>query len=189
MNKTAAPAAADLLHQKLADRTAHVGVVGLGYVGLPLAVELARAGFRTTGIDLDTRKVDAINRGESYIQDVPTAEVAAFQQSGKLSATADPSVVSTLDTVNICVPTPLRKTKDPDLSYVVSAVEMIAAHLRPGGVFTYLSGEMDSVGRAHQRLLFEHFSSIRVRRVALDLPADVRDTWWADTMAVIEAER
>jgi len=64
-----------------------------------------------------------------------------------------------------------------------------AAHLRPGGVFTYLSGEMDSVGRAHQRLLFEHFSSIRVRRVALDLPADVRDTWWADTMAVIEAER
>ena len=132
MTKTAAPAAADLLHQKLADRTAHVGVVGLGYVGLPLAVELARAGFRTTGIDLDTRKVDAINRGESYIQDVPTAEVAAFQQSGKLSATADPSVVSTLDTVNICVPTPLRKTKDPDLSYVVSAVEMIAAHLRPG---------------------------------------------------------
>ena len=86
MNKTAAPAAADLLRQKLADRTARVGVVGLGYVGLPLAVEFARAGFHTTGIDLDERKVDAINRGESYIQDVPTPDVTAFRDAGRLSA-------------------------------------------------------------------------------------------------------
>jgi UDP-N-acetyl-D-glucosamine dehydrogenase len=109
-----------------------VGVVGLGYVGLPLAVELARAGFETVGIDVDQRKTDAINRGESYIQDVPAKDVATFQKAGKLSATTDAAVIKTLDTVNICVPTPLRKTKDPDLSYVVSAVEMIAAHLNPG---------------------------------------------------------
>ncbi|HUL71682.1 MAG TPA: nucleotide sugar dehydrogenase [Vicinamibacterales bacterium] len=126
------PTAAETLRQKLAARTARVGVVGLGYVGLPLAVELARAGFKTTGIDLDKRKVDAINRGESYIQDVPTKDVVEFHEAGRLSATTDPASVATLDTVNICVPTPLRKTKDPDLSYVVSAVEMIAAHLHPG---------------------------------------------------------
>ncbi len=129
---TSLSATAEALRQKLADRTARVGVVGLGYVGLPLAVELARAGFKTIGIDLDKRKVDAINRGESYIQDVPTSDVAQFHKAGLLSATTDAAVVASLDTVNICVPTPLRKTKDPDLSYVVSAVEMIAAHLHRG---------------------------------------------------------
>src|SRR5436309_1869387 len=123
---------AEALRHKLTTRTANVGVVGLGYVGLPLAVELARAGFRTTGIDLDRRKVDAINRGESYIQDVATKDVAEFQRADRLLATTDASVVARLDTINICVPTPLRKTKDPDLSYVVSAVEMIADHLHPG---------------------------------------------------------
>jgi UDP-N-acetyl-D-glucosamine dehydrogenase len=123
---------AQALREKLSTRMARVGVVGLGYVGLPLAVELARAGFRTTGIDLDGRKVDAINRGESYIQDVPTTDVAELQAARRLDATTDPAVVARLDTVNICVPTPLRKTKDPDLSYVVSAVEMIAEHLHPG---------------------------------------------------------
>jgi len=123
---------AEALRQKLEARTARCGVVGLGYVGLPLAVELARAGFRTLGIDLDARKVDAINRGESYIQDVPTRDVAEFRQGNRLAATIDASLVGSLDSVNICVPTPLRKTKDPDLSYVVSAVEMIATHLHPG---------------------------------------------------------
>src|ERR1051325_2171414 len=109
---------AEGLREKLSTRTPRVGVVGLGYVGLPLAVELARAGFKTTGIDLDRRKVDAINRGESYIQDVPTKDVAAFQAAQRLDATTDASVIARLDTINICVPTPLRKTKDPDLSYV-----------------------------------------------------------------------
>jgi UDP-N-acetyl-D-glucosamine dehydrogenase len=123
---------ATALQDKLTARTARVGIVGLGYVGLPLAVEFARAGFHVLGIDLDKRKVDAINAGRSYIQDVPTAEVARFQAAGLLSATSDPADVAGLDTVNICVPTPLRKTKDPDLSFVVSAVEMIAAHLRAG---------------------------------------------------------
>ena len=123
---------AEVLGQKLLRRTARTGVIGLGYVGLPLAVELARAGFDTVGIDLDARKVDTINRGESYIPDVPTRDVAKFQADKKLSATADPAVIEHLDTINICVPTPLRKTRDPDLSYVVSAVEMVAAHLRRG---------------------------------------------------------
>jgi UDP-N-acetyl-D-glucosamine dehydrogenase len=123
---------AQTLGYKLETRTARCGVVGLGYVGLPLAVELARAGFRTIGIDLDRKKVDAINRGESYIQDVATRDVAELQQADRLTATVDPSVVTSLDTINICVPTPLRKTKDPDLSYVVSAVEMIATYLHPG---------------------------------------------------------
>src|SRR4030095_1730628 len=77
-------------------------------------------------------KVALINKGESYLQDVPASEVLEFHQAGRLVATTDPGVVANLDTINICVPTPLRKTKDPDLSYVVSAVEMIAAHLRPG---------------------------------------------------------
>ena len=129
---TSAPSVADALSHKIQSRTARAGVIGLGYVGLPLAVELARAGFNVVGIDRDTRKVDAINRGESYIQDVPTSEVGHFHTLQRLSASADASVIASLDTINICVPTPLRKTKDPDLSYVVSAVEVVAQHLHPG---------------------------------------------------------
>ena len=120
------------LLEKIQSRTARTGVVGLGYVGLPLAVELAKAGFRTTGIDLDDRKVRAIGEGRSYIPDVATADVRELQSSGRLDATTDFAVVRDLDTINICVPTPLRKTKDPDMSYIVSAVEAIAQHLHPG---------------------------------------------------------
>ena len=117
------------LHDRLTDRTAKVGVIGLGYVGLPLAVEFARAVFTTTGIDLDQRKIDAVNQGTSYIPDVETAEVARLVSGKMLSATSDFAVVAGLDTINICVPTPLRKTKDPDMSYIVSAVEQIAQAL------------------------------------------------------------
>src|SRR5512145_571872 len=124
-------AVASLLN-KIETRRARVGVVGLGYVGLPLAVELAKAGFHATGIDLDERKVDAVNAGRSYIPDVPTQEVRALRRAGKLDATTDFAVVKELDTINIGVPTPLRKTKDPDMSYIVSAVESIAKHLHPG---------------------------------------------------------
>jgi UDP-N-acetyl-D-glucosamine dehydrogenase len=129
---TARAGGAAALGARIADRTARVGVVGLGYVGLPLAVELARAGFVTTGIDLDRQKVDAVNAGTSYIPDVPTEEVARLVADGRLVATTDFAVVASLDTINICVPTPLRKTKDPDMSYIVSAVEHIAAGLHPG---------------------------------------------------------
>ena len=120
------------LADKIASRSARTGVVGLGYVGLPLAVEFTRSGFHTTGIDLDERKIDAINAGRSYIPDVATEDVARFRSAGLLDATTDFAVVSELDTINICVPTPLRKTKDPDMSYIVSAAESIASHLHPG---------------------------------------------------------
>ena len=120
------------LLEKIESRSARTGVVGLGYVGLPLAVELAKAGFHATGIDLDARKIQAIDEGRSYIPDVSTADVLALKQAGKLDATTDFSIVQELDTINICVPTPLRKTKDPDMSYIVSAVEAIAKHLHKG---------------------------------------------------------
>jgi UDP-N-acetyl-D-glucosamine dehydrogenase len=123
---------AETLREKLRSRRARTGVVGLGYVGLPLAVELAKAGFHATGIDLDGRKIQAIREGQSYIPDVSTADVKALTSAGKLDATTDFAVVRELDTINICVPTPLRKTKDPDMSYIVSAVEGIAKHLHPG---------------------------------------------------------
>src|SRR4051794_10031069 len=109
----------------LQSRTSRSGVVGLGYVGLPLAVELARAGFNTTGFDLDTRKVDSVNAGVSYIPDVSTEDVKSLVGCGRLRATDDFRMLAELDTVNICVPTPLRKTKDPDMSFVVSAVEQV----------------------------------------------------------------
>ena len=123
--------AASLL-EKIQARTARAGVVGLGYVGLPLAVEFARAGLHVVGIDVDARKVDEINAGHSYIPDVATADLARLGQAGRLRATTDFSVVAELDTVNICVPTPLRKTKDPDMSYIVSAAEQIVRYLHPG---------------------------------------------------------
>ena len=120
------------LKEKIERREAHCGVIGLGYVGLPLALEFARAGMRVTGIDLDARKVEAIGAGRSYIVDVSDGEIAEQVQSGRFEATTGFSVIRDLDTINICVPTPLRKTKDPDLTYVVSAVNEIRKHLRPG---------------------------------------------------------
>jgi UDP-N-acetyl-D-glucosamine dehydrogenase len=113
-------------------REARCGIIGLGYVGLPLALEFARAGFRTTGIDVDRRKVDAIRAGRSYIVDTSDAEIAEQVEAGRLTATDDFGVIAELDTVNICVPTPLRKTKDPDLTFVVSAVNEIRRHLKRG---------------------------------------------------------
>ena len=123
---------AESLYESLRTRRARVGVVGLGYVGLPLAVEFARAGFSTTGFDLDADKVRAIYAGKSYIDDVPTKDVADLRAKGLLTATTDFDALKDVDTVNICVPTPLRKTKDPDLSFIVAAAESVAVRLRPG---------------------------------------------------------
>jgi UDP-N-acetyl-D-glucosamine dehydrogenase len=123
--------AASLLHL-IRTRQARAGVVGLGYVGLPLAVEFAQAGFRTTGIDLDVDKVAMLQDGRSYIDDVSTAAVEELRRVNRLAATTDFDALDHLDTVNICVPTPLRKTKDPDLSFIVAATEQIARRLRPG---------------------------------------------------------
>jgi UDP-N-acetyl-D-glucosamine dehydrogenase len=120
------------LKRKIESHTASTGVVGLGYVGLPLAVELAQTGFSVVGIDVQQSKVDSINRGESYIQDVPTSVLKPLVEAGKIRATADFASVAKLDTINICVPTPLRKTKDPDMSYIVRSCEEIAKHFHAG---------------------------------------------------------
>jgi UDP-N-acetyl-D-glucosamine dehydrogenase len=120
------------LKQKIETRQARTGVVGLGYVGLPLAVELAHAGFSVTGIDIDPSKVDSLNRGESYIQDIPTSVLKPLVEAGLIKATADFASVADLDTINICVPTPLRKTKDPDMSYIVSSCQSIAKYFHAG---------------------------------------------------------
>ncbi|MHB0987173.1 MAG: nucleotide sugar dehydrogenase [Bellilinea sp.] len=122
------------LIEKLRSRTAKVAVVGMGYVGLPLAVVFAEAGFQVTGIDLDARKVETLNRQESYILDVPTAQVADLVKKGLLKATTDYSVIRGMDAVSICVPTPLRQTGDPDLSFIINAVEGLAPYLHPGMV-------------------------------------------------------
>jgi UDP-N-acetyl-D-glucosamine dehydrogenase len=127
---TSAPA--ENLSNKIATRTAKVGIVGLGYVGLPLAVEYAKAGFTVTGIDLVESKVARINAGDSYIQDVAGPEIEKLVAEGKLRATTDFSAIAELDTINICVPTPLRKTKDPDMSYIVAACQEIAKYFHPG---------------------------------------------------------
>src|SRR5579885_850774 len=120
------------LREKIQDRTARVGIVGLGYVGLPLAVEFAKAGFGVTGIDLSEPKTRAVNAGDSYVGDIASATLAPLVEGGKLRATTDFSAVAELDTINICVPTPLRKTKDPDMSYIVSACQEIARYFHPG---------------------------------------------------------
>lgn len=117
------------LLNKLNERRAVVGIIGLGYVGLPLAVEFARGGLKVIGFDLDQSRVDSINRGKSYIPDVPAEMVAALVERGKLSAAADFSHLAETDAVIICVPTPLRKTKEPDISYILAAAEQVKAHL------------------------------------------------------------
>ncbi len=120
------------LHDRITNREARTGVIGLGYVGLPLTVEFGRAGFTVVGIDVDRLKCDAINAGKSHIDYLPAAEIAALCSAGRLVAVTDIAAAEPLDTISICVPTPLSKTKDPDLSYVVSAAHAIRAHLRPG---------------------------------------------------------
>ncbi|MFQ5853190.1 MAG: nucleotide sugar dehydrogenase, partial [Candidatus Binatia bacterium] len=120
------------LAKKIRDRSARVGVIGLGYVGLPLTLEMAKEGFQVTGIDIDRQKVDSINAGISYILDVPSETLLPFVVEQRIRATQSLAAVEDVDAVNICVPTPLRKTKDPDLSYVIAAAEAVQNHLRPG---------------------------------------------------------
>jgi UDP-N-acetyl-D-glucosamine dehydrogenase len=124
----------DILIHKLQQRTAKVAILGLGYVGLPLAVIFAETGFTVTGIDTDRRKVDTVNRGESHIQDVPSELVKKLVDAGKLVATTDFTALQEADAVSICVPTPLGKFGDPDMSYVVSATESLAKNIHPGMV-------------------------------------------------------
>lgn len=113
-------------------RKARVAVIGIGYVGLPLCVEIARAGFETIGIDVDPSKVDSLNRGRSFIEDVPSHDIAELRQTGRLIATTDYSVCANCDIINICVPTPFTPSKDPDVSFIVDSGRQIAKTLRRG---------------------------------------------------------
>lgn len=115
--------------KKIKDRKAKVGIIGLGYVGLPLAIEVGEAGFSVFGFDIAKEKVNLINAGKSDIDDVPDSVVANLVQAGKLTATTDPKQLRQMDTVSICVPTPLSKTKDPDVSYILAAVKWIQQYI------------------------------------------------------------
>jgi len=117
---------------KIQDKSAQVAIIGMGYVGLPLAVEFARVGFKVTGLDIDAEKIRALQAGESYIPDIPSTTVRNLVKDGRFHPTTDPETLKTMDTVTICVPTPLRKTKDPDLSYIMNSVEVIRRSLHPG---------------------------------------------------------
>src|SRR5882757_5187918 len=118
--------------ERLTEKRARIGVIGLGYVGLPLAVEFAQRGFRSTGFEVDHKKIGEINSGRSYIGDVSSAAVGELVKSGTLSATADFDQLKDCDAIIICVPTPLRKTKEPDVSYILAAAEEIKQRLRRG---------------------------------------------------------
>jgi UDP-N-acetyl-D-glucosamine dehydrogenase len=122
----------ETLIKKLKEKKARVGILGLGYVGLPLAVVFAEAGFHVTGIDPDLRKVDCINQGISYIPDVKTEVAEKLVKSGRLTGTTDFSVLKEMDAVSICVPTPLRQTGDPDMSFILSATEELAKYMHKG---------------------------------------------------------
>ncbi|MBX6332910.1 MAG: nucleotide sugar dehydrogenase [Gemmatimonadaceae bacterium] len=122
----------EALSNKVARREIVCGVVGLGYVGLPLAVEMGKVGLKVIGFEKSERVVDLVNRGESHIKDVPAADVAALRRGKRLEATLDMARLAECDVISICVPTPLGKTKDPDMSFVVAATEAVAAALRPG---------------------------------------------------------
>jgi UDP-N-acetyl-D-glucosamine dehydrogenase len=136
------------LRAKIDAREARIGVIGLGYVGLPLATELGAAGFSVIGFDVDASKVRSISEGRSYIGDVESAEVARLVDSGHLEASTDFDKLATVDVINICVPTPLRKTRDPDVSYIASAVMEIRKHLHEGQLI--ILGSTTYPGTTHE---------------------------------------
>ena len=141
----------DTLLDRIRTKRARASVIGLGYVGLPLAVEFARSGVATIGFDIDAERTEAIARGNSYVPDVKSDDLRAVVEGLTLSATTDFTGLADVDTINVCVPTPLRKTRDPDLSHVVAAVDQVAAHLRPGKLVvlesTTYPGTVDEVVR------------------------------------------
>ena len=122
----------DRLLRRIAGRDLQVGVIGLGYVGLPLAVAFAEAGYRVMGIDINARKVAAIREGRSYVEDVAPERLAAQVESGRLEATQSYAVLDSCDAVSICVPTPLTKTRAPDVSHILDAADKIGRHLHAG---------------------------------------------------------
>ncbi|HEY0705873.1 MAG TPA: nucleotide sugar dehydrogenase [Polyangia bacterium] len=166
--------ASTTLMQRLADRSAQVVVVGAGYVGLPLAVEIAQAGYNTIAFDKSAGKVESINAGKSYIEDVPTSVVAGLVKAKKLSASVDPDVLGKADAVIICVPTPLNKTKDPDNSFILDAADLMVPRMRsqqlfvlesttfPGFTSEVLLPKLSSTGLQLDKDFFLAFSPERV---------------------------
>ena len=124
----------ETLIKKFQGKSAKIGILGMGYVGMPLAVAFAEAGFNVLGIDPDQRKIDAFSKNISYIQDVPTETVARLKQAGKLNMTTDFAALKDMDAVSICVPTPLRQTGDPDMSFINSAADQLAKYVHKGMV-------------------------------------------------------
>jgi UDP-N-acetyl-D-glucosamine dehydrogenase len=145
---------------KIATRHARIGIVGLGYAGLPLALGFAEAGFRVTGIDLSEERVSAVNEHRSYLVDVPADRYAAVQ--GRLDATTDFGVVAELDALTICVPTPLSKTQTPDLGYVVAATRSVARYLRPDQVIILQSTTYPGTTEDVLRPILEEESGMKV---------------------------
>ncbi len=162
------------LIDKIENRTAEIAVVGLGYVGLPLAVEFARKGFNVTGIDVSIEKVKKVNAGKNYIQDIDDALLKKLVKEKKLSATSDFSIMKKIDCVSICVPTPLSKTGDPDISYMISARDAIMPHIKspllfvlesttyPGSTYELVATKMEENGLKVGKDIFVAFSPERV---------------------------
>ena len=162
------------LIEKIENRTARIAVVGLGYVGLPLAVEFARKGFNVTGIDVSVEKVKKVNAGKNYIQDIDDALLKKLVKEKKLSATSDFSIMKKIDCVSICVPTPLSKTGDPDISYMISARDAIMPHIKspllfvlesttyPGSTYELVATKMEENGLKVGKDIYVAFSPERV---------------------------
>lgn len=162
------------LREKIASRSLRVAVIGLGYVGLPLATTFAEAGYDVTGIDVDEQKVDLSNKGESYISDISSETLQQLVAGGHLRFTTDFATLEDIDAISICVPTPLRKTRDPDISYIISATQEVKAYLHPGQLIvlestTYpgttdevLLSELESTGLKAGTDFFLAFSPERI---------------------------
>ncbi len=163
-----------LLEQKIRNHTARVGIIGLGYVGLPLAVAFAKQGFSVVGVDLDSQRVQTLNAGRSYIPDISDDEIRSLVKTGKLKAAVKPDVLQQTDAVIICVPTPLRKTREPDISYIVAATEALAKYLHrhqiislesttyPGTTDEVILPMLESTGLKVGRDFFLGFSPERI---------------------------
>jgi len=122
--------------KKIEDRKARIGVVGLGYVGLPLTIEFVKAGFNVLGLDIDDEKIVKLAKSETYIKHIPADRIKEINSTGRFAATSDFSLSSTCDAVIICVPTPLDHHREPDMSYIVSTAEALAPYVRKGQLFS-----------------------------------------------------
>ena len=139
------------LIDKINDKSAKIGVIGLGYVGLPLAIEFTNAGYNVTGIDIDEKKVDLINSGKNYIKDVKDSILKEAVNKKLLKATTNFNVVKKLDAISICVPTPLNKEKNPDISYIVSVMEEIKNYIHENMIIILRE---HNISRKHKRINF-----------------------------------